>query len=760
LDWKLDLTDASDEDPRRSMWYLSQAQRLAHVGYWDRDLDAGCITLSDESCHIFGLPPQRHVELTQWHERWLQLIHAEDRPKIAEAAAVALRGGPPYDVEYRVLRPSGDMRIVRSRAEVTWDESGRPRRMFGVMQDVTDLRRAEERLRAMAESSLVGIYVVQETAFRYVNPAMARMFGYAVEEVVDRLAPAQLVHPDDLPGVVTHFRRPAEGESDEVRHEFRGLRKDGSAFPVEVHGRRIDVDGQPGVMGVLLDNTERKRAERELRRSQVYLAEAQRLSRTGSFGWDPSRAAITWSDETYRIFGLDPATPPTIALVLERTHPDDRFALESAIRRAEQEGTGFDLEHRLLLPGGTVKHLHVVARAVSDEADRREFVGAVMDITEQRRAEEERRAHVEELRASESRFRILFDFAADAFMIHDETGAVVDANRQACENLGYAREELIGKPLAHFDADFDAAMFQRVKEQVEAGEIVTFETRQRRKDGTVFPVEIRARLVRQIDRLLAVSLSRDITERKRAEEERERLRQAEADLARISRATTMGEFTASLAHEIRQPVAAAITNAKACIRWLARGRPDLAEARAAAERIVADATRVADIVTRVRALYKNDAPRQERVDVNGLVRETLALLRSEASRHAVSMRAELAPDLPPAVGDRVQLQQVLVNLILNGLEATGAAPGVLRVESARGGAGELLVTVSDEGVGLPDGVADRIFDAFFTTKPQGTGMGLAISRSIVERHGGRLWATPAKPRGTSFHVSLPADPAE
>jgi signal transduction histidine kinase len=259
-----------------------------------------------------------------------------------------------------------------------------------------------------------------------------------------------------------------------------------------------------------------------------------------------------------------------------------------------------------------------------------------------------------------------------------------------------------------------------------------------------------------MDRSFAISLSRDITDRKRAEEERERLRQAEADLARISRTTTMGEFTASLAHEIRQPIAAAITNAKTCIRWLSRDRPDVQEARDAAARIVADANRAAEIVSRVRALYKNDAPRSEPVDLNDVVRETLALLRGEAARHAVAVREALAPGLPPAMGDRVQLQQVLVNLILNGLEATGAGPGVLRIESARGRDGDLVVSVRDEGVGLPEGAADRIFDAFFTTKPQGTGMGLAISRSIIERHGGRLWATPGQPRGTSFHVSLPA----
>jgi signal transduction histidine kinase len=276
------------------------------------------------------------------------------------------------------------------------------------------------------------------------------------------------------------------------------------------------------------------------------------------------------------------------------------------------------------------------------------------------------------------------------------------------------------------------------------------------KNGTVFPVEVRMRRVLYGERLYAISLTRDISERKRAEEERERLRQAEADLARVSHVTTMGEFTASLAHEIKQPIAAATTNATACIRWLARDVPDVGEARAAAARIVADATRVTGIVDRVRSLYKNDIPRRERVDVNDLVRETLALLQGEASRHAVSLRAELAPDLSATIGDRVQLQQVLVNLIINGLEATGAAHGVLRVASAQGEDGELLVTITDGGAGLPEGATDRIFDAFFTTKPQGTGMGLAISRSIVARHGGRLWATRAEPRGTSFHVSLPA----
>ena len=450
------------------------------------------------------------------------------------------------------------------------------------------------------------------------------MFGYAVEELVDRITPADLVHPDDLAGVLTRFRRPVEGETDEVRHEFRALRKDGSVFPVEVHGRRIDVDGEPGVMGVLLDNTERSRVERELRRSQTYLAEAQRLSHTGSFGWNVSTGEITWSAETYRIFELAPATPPTIALVLERTHPDDRSAVETAIRRAEQEGSDFDVEHRLVMPDGSVKHLHVVARAMTDEADRREFAGAVMDVTARKRAEED-------LRASESRFRTLLDFAADTFMLHDDTGATVDVNRPGLREPRLCPRGADRHGAGRFRCGF------RCRDVVASEGTVGCGGDRHVRDAP--PAEGRnglpgrgPRATGPLWRRMVRHLAGPGHHRTQARGGRaRRLRRAESDLARISRATTMGEFTASLAHEIKQPVAAAITNAKTCIRWLARDRPDLGEARAAAARIVADATRVADIVNRVRSLYKNDAPRHERVDVNDVVRETLALLRARPS---------------------------------------------------------------------------------------------------------------------------------
>ena len=249
--------------------------------------------------------------------------------------------------------------------------------------------------------------------------------------------------------------------------------------------------------------------------------------------------------------------------------------------------------------------------------------------------------------------------------------------------------------------------------------------------------------------------------KRRVEESRNQaegaLRQAQSDLARVSRMTTMAEFTASLAHEVNQPIAAAVTDANTCLRWLNRDHPDVEEAREAASRAVKDATRAAEIISRVRLLFEKGAPQQELVDVNEVIREMLVLLRGEAKRYSISVRTELAGDLPQVLGDRVQLQQVLMNLILNGIDAMKDVDGTreLTIESQRAENGQLLISVSDTGVGLPPQHADQIFNAFFTTKPHGTGLGLRISRSVVESHGGRLWAGDNSPRGARFYFTLP-----
>jgi len=219
----------------------------------------------------------------------------------------------------------------------------------------------------------------------------------------------------------------------------------------------------------------------------------------------------------------------------------------------------------------------------------------------------------------------------------------------------------------------------------------------------------------------------------------------------------MGELTASLAHEVNQPIAAAVTDAKTCLRWLTRDQPDLEEAREAASRMVKDASRVAEIVSRIRVLFKKGTPQRESVDINQIIREMVALMRGEATRHSISVQTELAAELPQLVGDRVQLQQVLMNLMINGLDAMKDGEGTreLAIKSQQVDDDHLQVSVSDNGVGLPHQHADQIFNAFFTTKVHGTGMGLRISRTIVESHGGRLWASDNSPRGASFYFTLP-----
>jgi signal transduction histidine kinase/HAMP domain-containing protein len=308
-------------------------------------------------------------------------------------------------------------------------------------------------------------------------------------------------------------------------------------------------------------------------------------------------------------------------------------------------------------------------------------------------------------------------------------------------------------------AEDEPALRAKLENAIRAGVGYDVEYRIRRSDGAI-------RFMRGIGHHNPsqeigeyVGITMDITERKRAEEERERLRQLEADLAHIDRVSTLGEMAASLAHEIKQPIAAAITSANSCMEWLAHEPPNLDRARAAAARIDKYGNRAAEIIDHIRSFYRKSPPQRELVDVNGIIQEMLTLLKGEANRYSVAMRTELAAELPEIMADRVQLQQVFMNLMLNGIEAMEDSGGELTVKSQLQD-GQLRFSVGDTGVGLPTEKMELIFSAFFTTKPHGSGMGLAISRSIVESHGGRLWATASGRQGTTFHFTLATETTE
>jgi len=375
---------------------------------------------------------------------------------------------------------------------------------------------------------------------------------------------------------------------------------------------------------------------------------------------------------------------------------------------------------------------------------RTETVSFVLDLTERKRAEEA-------VRQSEKQLRDVIDTIPTVVWTALPDGSIDFANRHWEEYSDLSSELTAG---SGWETTVHPEDLKRNAEKWRAstttGEPFENEVRFRRADG-----EYRWFLVRAVPMRDARSrivkwygTTTDIEDRKRAE-------QLQADLAHINRVTTLGELTASLAHEIKQPLAATVTNASACLRWLNREQPELERARTAAGRIVADGKRAGDIIERLRSMYKKSLPQRELLDVNETVREMVVLLRGEANRYAVSIRTDLAPHLPKSMADRVQLQQVLMNLMLNGIEAMKETGGALTVKSQLTEHDRLTISVSDTGVGLPADRVDEIFNAFFTTKPQGSGMGLAISRSIVESHGGRLWATANDGRGASFHFTLP-----
>jgi PAS domain S-box-containing protein len=492
-----------------------------------------------------------------------------------------------------------------------------------------ELKSSEARKAAILDSALDSIVTIDhQGVITEFNPAAEHTFGFRREQVVGKRL-ADIIVPRSLRETHAHgfARYLATGEARVLgkRLETTAVRADGSEFPIELAITRIPTDGPPAFTGFLRDITKRKRAERELRRSEAFLAEGQRLSSTGSFSWRVDADVMTWSEELYRIYEIPPAAPVTFELIGARVHPDDIPSLNDLIERARSTGSNFQFDHRLQMPDRSIKYLHMVAHATRDQDDRLEYIGAIQDVTQRRLAD---------------------------------------------EALGKARSEL----------------------------------------------------------------------------------------AHVARVTTLGALTASIAHEVNQPLSGIITNASTGLRMLSANPPNVEGALETVRRTLRDGNRAADVIARLRALFGKKNFTSESVDLNEAAREVIALSLSELQRGRVVLRTELAEGLPPVTGDRIQLQQVILNLFLNASDAmTGVddRPRQLLIRTELDQGEQVRVSVQDAGMGLEQNDAERLFEPFYTTKSAGMGIGLSVSRSIIEGHHGRLWASSNDGPGATFAFSIP-----
>jgi PAS domain S-box-containing protein len=760
---------------------LEEAQRVAHVGHWEWDLATDVIVWSDETYRIFGLSPQeRPMDLATVRS----MVHPDDREPLYQAVDQDLVAGQRPRGEFRIVRPSGEVRTVSSLTSERWsslrgdakrDASGQPYKLFGTIQDITDRKRSEEAFqeisRELQESNArleeaqrvanVGHYSWNLIENRVIwSDEVYRIYGLdSRQSTIDLAKVSEMIHPEDRELV---FRAAEEalqsGTPADIEHRL--VRPDGEVRTIHSVGTvKRDASGRPYEMfGTAQDITERKRSEEALKRSQFYLSEGQRIAHIGSWAFDDS--GHYWSDELYKIYGLDPKNgTPTVEQYLALIHPQDRASMAETIRRMQEEQCGFDQIERIIRPDGQLRYVRAVAVPLIEQGVFKGFIGTTMDVTEQELLTQELRrdqAYLAEAQslthigswATNFHTRQMFHLSDETFRLHgfDPKDAPIPLE-QFFDTIHPEDRPAVTAVLEHAiqtRTDYDVREFRVCL-----------------PDGSIRFLRTIGHHSPSAEMGYYIGITMDITERKRAEQERDKLRQLEADLAHINRVNMMGELAAALAHEIRQPIAASITSANACLRWLAHDPPDLERARAAAARIEQDGNRAADVISRLRSFYKKGTPpEREMVDIKEIVQELTALLRKEAVRHSIKIQSELDEDMPNVLADRVQLQQVFMNLMLNAIEAMKDIGGKLTISSRLASEGQVAVSIGDTGVGLPAENTERIFDAFHTTKPQGTGMGLAITRSIVEAHGGRVWATANSGAGATFHFTLPAKAEE
>lgn len=561
---------------------------------------------------------------------WTTVVHPDDIAGLAATWQAIMASGSPGETEARLRRHDGEYRWFLFRANPLRDEHGNIVKWFGVNTDIEDRKRSEDSFRAIVETTPECVKVVARdgTVLR-TNAAGAVMAGAPSVDAVIGQRFFDFVAPEHQKKYHEFHKRICAGEKGFL--EFDLINALGVRRHMETHAAPLrGSDGSMVQLGVTRDMTARKQAEDALRRSEAFLAEGQHLVGMGNLSWSITSGEIIWSEQLYRIFEFEPGSVVTLDRITERVHPEDMPLMADMVRRAGRGESDFEYQHRIVLPDGSVKHLHLIAHRARDHADQIEYIGAVLDITQRRLA-----------------------------------------------------------------------------------------------DGAL-----------------------------------EKLR---SELSQVTRIMSLGALTASIAHEVNQPLAGIVTNAGTCLRMLAANPPNVEGAQETARRTIRDGKRAADVIARLRTLFSKREVAVEPVDLNDAAREVIALLSADLQRSRTMLRTDLADDLPPVVGDRVQLQQVIMNLLRNAADAMSAVDDrrrLLLVRTELDEGGQVRLSVCDAGVGLGSEGPERLFQAFYTTKSDGMGIGLSVSRSIIERHNGRLWAEANDGPGATFSFSIPCCSAD
>ena len=819
---------------------------------------------------------------------WTSCIHPEDVEDFLQKMRESFAKGKPFQEESRVRRVDGAYRWMLHQKVPILDGGGNITKWYGSSIDIDERKKAEEQLgKNVEELQRSEFYLAESQRLGHIGTWVfdpATGFEHWSRELfqIHGLDPGKgppnseqylaTVHPQDREFMASFMKRML---SDDLGFDVtkRIVRAGSEVRYVRCVGTAASHKGGSKRIGLGIDVTEHEVLTQELRRREAYLAEAQRLSHTGSFGWKPGSGEHAWSDETYRIFEYDPAEKVTLDTIMERVHPEDRDLVSELVERASTGGGSIDCEYRLLFPDGRVKYVRVLARPLGAASDDLEFVGAVIDITDAKRAEAKIRLSERELRTlveaipayvgtnlpdgsvdfisqswldytgfsgeqgmgwgwgsaihPEDFDRVLANWRAAvaagtpiehelrcrrsdgtyhwflyrALPLRDDGGNVVkwygtltnvDALKETESALQMREHELLGiietipsmlwsasptgevthisqrvleysgmtfedfldlgwKNIIHPD-DFDdtAKKFLRA---IETGGSYSAIHRLRRADGEYRWHHSRGEPLRDPHRKIIqwYGLSIDIDERKRAEDH---LRDTGIKLAKASRLATVAELSGSIAHELNQPLMSILANAQAAKRWLNADPPKMTEANSSIERIIRDARAADETMQHIRALFKQESFDKGDVNIPDIIREVVRIVEEDPRKRSVPIECHFEESLPAVPVDQIQIQQVFINLIVNAIEALeGQQVAPLIVLRAVTDANGMLIQVIDNGPGVDD--PDRIFDAFMTTKEKGMGIGLAVSRSIVEAHGGRLWAETNKTGGATLNVALP-----